>query len=166
MTTPFITDEMIKTNHKKMWDEAVSEHGNPFSVPHEASSRINETLRALYTLQVWQRSGSAGNPAKFLSTYSIYPDVLMEVVRDYCSLEIDMEDVTAKAEKRSDKYDAFIDWSKAHLFEQYTTEQLVEISGFSYPTTLKFAQESPVFRKIKKGLWEIRDPKADRDAEK
>jgi hypothetical protein len=76
-----------------------------------------------------------------------------------------MEEVVVKAEKRSDKYDAFIDWSKAHLFEQYTTEQLVEISGFSYPTTLKFIQDSPVFRKIKKGLWEIRDPKADRQAE-
>jgi hypothetical protein len=166
MTTPFITDELIKTNHKEMWDKALAEHGNPFSVPQETSSRINETLRALYTLQVWQRSGSTGNPAKFLSSYSIYPDVLMEVVRDYCSIEIDsMEEVVVKAEKRSDKYDAFIDWSKAHLFEQYTTEQLVEISGFSYPTTLKFIQDSPVFRKIKKGLWEIRDPKADRQAE-
>jgi len=166
MNTTFITDELIRSNHKELWDKAISEHGNPFSVPNETSFRINETLRALYTLQVWQRSGGTGNPAKFLSTYSIYPDVLMEVVRGYCSLEIDMEDVTAKAEKRSDKYDAFIDWSKAHLFEQFTTEQLVEISGFSYPTTLKFIQDSPVFRKIKKGLWEIRDPKADRDAEK
>ena len=167
MTAPFITDELIKSNHKELWDEAVSEHGNVFSVPNETASRISETLRALYTLQVWQRMGSTGNPAKFLATYSINPEILIEVVRGYCSLEIDsVEELTAKTEKRSDKYDAFIDWSKAHLFEQYTTEQLVEISGFSYPTTLKFIQESPVFRKIKKGLWEIRDPKADRNADK
>jgi hypothetical protein len=165
VTSAYITDEMIKSNHKEMWSDALAEHGDSFKVPHETITRINETLRALYTLQVWQRTGGAGNPAKFLTTYSIYPEILMEVVRDYCSLEVEsIEDVVAKSEKRSDKYDAFIDWTKAHTFEQYTTEQLVEISGFSYPTTLKFIQDSPSFRKIKKGLWEIRDPKADREA--
>jgi hypothetical protein len=167
MTTPFITDELINSNHKELWGEAISEYGDSFKVPNEVSSRISETLRAMYTLQVWQRMGSSGNPAKFLSSYSVHPEVLIEVVRGYCDIEIEsMEEVTAKTEKRSDKYDAFIDWSKAHIFEQYTTEQLVEISGFSYPTTLKFVQESPAFRKIKKGLWEIRDAKADREASK
>ena len=166
MATPFITDEMINTNHRELWSKALNEYGDSFKVPHETISHINETMRAMYVLQKWQREGGSGSPAKFLNTYSIYPDVLMEVVRGYCSIEIDsMEEVVVKTEKRSDKYDAFIDWSKAHLFEQYTTEQLVEISGFSYPTTLKFIQESPAFRKIKKGLWEIRDPKADRQAE-
>jgi hypothetical protein len=66
--------------------------------------------------------------------------------------------------KRADKYDALLEWAKDHLFEQFTTEELVEQSGFSYATTLKFLQESPTFRKIKKGLWEIRDPQADRKA--
>ena len=65
-----------------------------------------------------------------------------------------------------DKYDALLAWSKDHLFEQFTTEQLVEVSGFSYPTTLKFLQESPTFRKVKKGLWEVRDAEADKKAEK
>jgi len=165
VTGAYITEEMIKSNHKEMWSDALAEYGDSFKVPHETITRINETLRAMYTLQVWQRAGSTGNPAKFLTTYSIYPEILMEVVRDYCSLEVEsIDDVVAKSEKRSEKYDAFIDWSKAHTFEQYTTEQLVEISGFSYPTTLKFIQDSPSFRKIKKGLWEIRDPKADREA--
>lgn len=167
MGTSFITDEIINTNHREMWKEALEEYGETFKVPSETITYINETMRAMYVLQKWQKEGGTGNPAKFLNTYSIYPDVLMEVVRDYCSMEIDsMEDVVVKTEKRSDKYDAFIDWAKAHIFEQYTTEQLVEISGFSYPTTLKFVQDSPSFRKIKKGLWEIRDPKADREASK
>lgn len=75
-----------------------------------------------------------------------------------------MESNTQALTKRSDKYDALINWSKDHLFEQFTTEELVEQSGFSYQTTLKFLQESPTFRKIKKGLWEIRDAEADRKA--
>jgi len=164
--TMFISDETINRKHREMWDEAVAEYGDTFKVPAEVIARISETTRALYVLQTWNRNGASGNPAKFLASYSVYPDILLEVVKDYCSIEIDsMEEVVAKPEKRSDKYDAFLDWTKAHLFEQYTTEQLVVISGFSYPTTLKFVQDSPVFRKIKKGLWEIRDPKADREAE-
>lgn len=73
---------------------------------------------------------------------------------------------TSALTKRADKYDALLDWAKDHLFEQYTTEQLVEISGFSYPTTLKFLQDSPTFRKVKKGLWEIRDADSDRKLDK
>jgi hypothetical protein len=166
MSTQLINNEIIKTVHKKLWDDAREEYGDLFKVPHESIFKINETLRALYVLQVWQRDGASGNPAKFLNTYSVHPDVLIEVVRDFCSIDIDsVDDVVVKAEKRSNKYDAFIDWTKAHIFEQYTTEDLVTISGFSYPTTLKFLQDSPAFKKIKKGLWEIRDPKADREAE-
>jgi ATP-dependent exoDNAse (exonuclease V) beta subunit len=69
-----------------------------------------------------------------------------------------------RVEKRADKWDAFLKWSTQHHFEQFTTEQLAEQSGFSYQTTLKYLQESPTFRKIKKGLWEVRDAKADREA--
>lgn len=76
------------------------------------------------------------------------------------------ESSTPALTKRSDKYDALLAWAKDRLFEQFTTEQIVEVSGFSYPTTLKFLQQSPTFRKIKKGLWEIRDPETDRKSEK
>ena len=77
-----------------------------------------------------------------------------------------MESNTSALNKRSDKYDALLEWASDHLFEQFTTEQIVEVSGFSYQTTLKFLQESPTFRKVKKGLWEVRDADADRKAEK
>ena len=161
-----ITDEVVNSAHAELWEEALSLYGDKFKVPHDQLSRINETLRGLYVLQKWQNEGSSGNPAKFLATYSIYQDVLLELVRDY--LRMDIEDVSdaVKVEKRADKYDSFIDWTKDHLFEQFTTEQLVEVAGFSYQTTLKFVSESPTFRKIKKGLWEIRDAKADRNSEK
>ena len=165
METMYISDDAIRDNHRNMWDDAIAEHGDAFKVPQDVVARISEKTRALYVLQKWGREGATGNPAKYLATYSVYPDILLDVVNTYCSMEVEsVGEVIAKPEKRADKYDAFVDWARAHLFEQYTTEQLVEISGFSYPTTLKFVQESPVFRKIKKGLWEIRDPKADRDA--
>ena len=90
------------------------------------------------------------------------------MVKIYCGVELNAEDILeeTKTEKRADKWDAFLRWSKGHLFEQFTTEQLAEECGFSYPTTLKYLQESPVFRKIKKGLWEVRDPKSDKEIDK
>jgi hypothetical protein len=87
-------------------------------------------------------------------------------VAEYCDEIISEDDLLSPRPRRADKYDALLTWSKEHLFEQFTTDQLVEQSGFSYPTTLKFLQESPTFRKLKKGLWEIRDADADREAEK
>ena len=118
---------------------------------------------ALYVLMGWNGTGS---PARLLSSYSIPTDVIADLVEEYCDETVAVEELTTPRPKRADKYDALLGWAKGHLFEQYTTEQLVEISGFSYPTTLKFLQDSPTFRKVKKGLWEVRDAVADKKADK
>ena len=94
--------------------------------------------------------------------------VPMRIVRKipYETFTLLLESNISSLNKRSDKYGALLAWASEHLFEQFTTEQIVEVSGFSYPTTLKFLQESPSFRKVKKGLWEVRDADADRKLEK
>jgi hypothetical protein len=44
---------------------------------------------------------------------------------------------------------------------------LVEVSGLSAPTVRKFIGDRvDLFRKLKRGVWEVRDPKADRAAAK
>jgi hypothetical protein len=58
---------------------------------------------------------------------------------------------------RAGKYVAFETWAKSHDGEQFTTEQLVEVSGFSHQTTLKYLADSLIFTKVKKGLWEVRN---------
>ena len=58
---------------------------------------------------------------------------------------------------RSQRYTAFVNWARAHDGEQFTTEELVAQSGFSYQTTLKFIDSHPNFNKIKKGLYECRN---------
>lgn len=158
-----ITLETIHNLHSRLWDEAVKEYGHKFSVPFERIQDISQQTRALYVLQTWN---GAGNPARYLSAYSIPADVITQVVAEYCNEVVSEDELMAPKPRRADKYDAFLDWTKDHLFEQFTTEQLEEVSGFSYATTLKFIGESPTFRKIKKGLWEIRDAEADRKADK
>lgn len=158
-----ITLETIHGLHSRLWDEAVEEYGDKFSVPFEKIHEISQWTRALYVLQVWN---GAGAPARHLSTYSIPTDIITQVVAQYCNETVSEEEILTPRPRRADKYADFLDWTKEHVFEQFTTEQLEEVSGFSYPTTLKFVQESPTFRKVKKGLWEIRDADADKKAEK
>jgi hypothetical protein len=158
-----ITTETINKRHHELWDKAVSDYGHKFSVPFEVIHEISTRTRALYVLQGWN---NVGNPARYLATYSLPTDIITEVVAEFCNETVSEEEILSPRPRRADKYADFIDWSKDHLFEQFTTEQLEEVSGFSYQTTLKFIQESPTFRKVKKGLWEIRDAEADKKAEK
>jgi len=152
---------------QERWGTLRKQYNDLWQVPSEVRFSNGEYERAMYVLLQWKIEGEKGNPIRQLRTYGVTEATTVEVVSKWCDMTISTEDLAeVKAEKRADKYEAFIDWSKDKLFEQYTTEALVEVSGFSYPTVLKFLQESPNFRKVKKGIWEIRDPKADRDAEK
>ena len=68
--------------------------------------------------------------------------------------------------KRADKWKILEDWAKTNTYQEVSTEKVMEISGFSYPTVLNYIKTSPYFRKIQRGQWEVRDPKADREHEK
>lgn len=162
-----ISESHVDSVHHKMWDEAIAEYGDKFRVPREVSQKISDYTRALHVLYIWNRDAGKGNPVRQLVSYGIPESIITEVAPIYCGVTFD-EDVSVveevRVEKRADKWDAFLKWASQHHFEQFTTEQLAEQSGFSYQTTLKYLQESPTFRKIKKGLWEVRDAKADREA--
>lgn len=152
-----VTDKFIEEEHERLWGEAISAHKEPNLVPMSVVQSINTRLRALYCLQGWDGKSPVG---KYLSNYMINPDVVADLVSSA------KQESPAQTGKRADRYKVFTDWAKENVGAAMTTEQLTEISGFSYPTTLKFLQDSPHFRKVKKGLWEIRDPQADRISEK
>lgn len=162
-----VTDNSIDSIHYKMWEEAIEQYGDKFKVPRDVAQRISDHTRALYVLQSWNKETSKGSPVRMLVSYGIPESIINEVAPQYCGVKLDEEKSVVdevRTEKRADKWDAFIKWANQHHFEQFTTEELTEQSGFSYPTTLKYLQESPTFRKIKKGVWEVRDAKADREA--
>lgn len=71
----------------------------------------------------------------------------------------------AHKEKRADKWGAFEKWASEHAGEQFSSEQLVEASGFGYQTTLRFVASSPYFHKIKKNLYECRVIATKHDSE-
>lgn len=94
--------------------------------------------------------------------YMIHPAHAVELLGEPA------ETVTAPARKRRvDKHKAGEQYALAHVFEHITAQQLADSIGVSLPTAYKVIDDRPdYFRKIKRGMWECRDAKADRKAEK
>lgn len=162
-----VNDTRINQFHAEMWAAAEAEHGDMFKVPANVAADISEKVRALYVVQVWQKQTNAGSALKFLRSYSVAEDAIKYVAENFLDkkelVEAESKD---KTPKRADRWRALEDWAKQHFLEEVTTEQMVEVAGFSYPTVLNYLKTSPYFRKIKRGAWEVRDPKADRAREK
>lgn len=77
------------------------------------------------------------------------------------------EVVIEKKERRTDKYQKLIEWCKENHLRQFTAQDLCEVADISYPTALKFTKDRPdLVHKIKKGLYEARDPEIMRKEEK
>jgi len=158
-----IKEADVDKKHHELWAEAEEQYGSKYRVPSEKQFEMSAYTRGMYCLMNWDGKGS---PARYLATYSIDERTIIQLVADFCGEEISEEDLSVTREKRADKYDALVSYAKENIFRQCTTEELVEVGSFSYQTTLKYLQESPWYKKVKKGLWECRDAKADREAEK
>lgn len=165
MPTTTITLESINDFMSNEWEKASNTHGDVHNVPSDERWTLGEMERAMHVLHVWNREGASGNPVRMLRAYGVGESLIIELIARWCDMEVTEENLDVKTEKRADKYNSFIEWTKDKIGEQYTTDALVEVAGFSYITVLKFLSESLHFRKVKKGLWEIRDPKAEREAE-
>ena len=157
------TIDFVHEENTRLYAEFDKRHKTPQEryANQQEKWRIAETIRALYVMEKWQREGCNGNPVAMLRFYSVSEDVMNEFVKKYLSHLNTAKIEIVRTEKRKDKYGAFESWADEHRGEEYTTEQLVEVAGFSYQTTLKFVSESPLFIKVKKGLWRIADPKDD-----
>lgn len=155
------TIDFVHEENTRLYAEFNKKHKKPQQkyANHQEMWRIAETVRALYVMEKWQREGCNGNPVSMLRFYSVSDDVINEFVKKYLPHINTANNGIIKTERRKDKYGTFEKWVDEHRGEEYTTDQLVEVAGFSYQTTLKYVSESPLFIKVKKGLWRISDPK-------
>lgn len=153
-----ITDELIQQTHDEQWAEFVDKYESKFRVPKDEYSYQSEYIRAMHVLQVWQKEGQSRNPLSFLGSYSVNPAIASEVVLRFLGKTVAQQATTQKAQKsetRKDKWGSFMEWAKSKDGKEFTTEQLVKQSGFSYQTTLNFVNENPEFIKVKRGLYRI-----------
>jgi hypothetical protein len=154
------TIEFVNEENKRMHDSFYKKYKTDKARMKQSAEqyRMSETVRGLYIMEKWHREGRNGNPVAMLKHYSLGTDVMSSFIKTYLSTVVSDEQAEdSKPEKRKDKWGAFDKWTTEHTGEQFSTDQLVEIAGFSYQTTLKYVSESPLFIKIKKGLWQVAD---------
>jgi len=155
-TMSYFTYEEACALGKEDWAKASKQYGSVFSIPKDVKERIAERDRA--------RMCAITNPSlsvkELVSYYSIDAKVAADIF-GFVQVEPD------KKVRRSDKYGTIYSWCQENVFAQVTAAEIAELGEISYPTALKLIADRPdLFRKIKRGLYEVRDPKADREAEK
>lgn len=162
-----LTDEVIENYFVKLSRGLVSQYGSHSLVPAGEIGKVGEMVRGLYVLQLWQSRGQQGSAIRFLTDYSVSKEAAEVIVPEFIDKKL-LAEITSdpKPIRRVDKWKTLEDWAKNNTYSEVSTEQLVEISGFSYQTVLNYAKTSPYFRKIQRGQWEVRDPKQDREHEK
>ena len=152
-----MTDEYIRQRYQT-WlgdiDQLVAE---------ERDKRIadaGEKMRALWVMQLTDGKMSA---AKAMSLYMVRPDIAKEILAEFDKLD----DGDNNQKKRRDKYSAIHEWCVENVGVQVGAKQLAEIGEISYPTALKYISDHPdVFWKVVRGVYEVRDPAADRKKDK
>ena len=151
-----LTAEEVERRYKEGIRTMEDKYGSYFRAPSEEVRENSERVRAFYVIKKY--GGSINR--QVLAQYMIPPSIAEAVLA-----ECGGDGVTSVEPKvsRSDQYKSFEQWAGEHDSEQFTTEQLVEVSGFSYQTTLKFIDGSPYFRRIKKGLYECRNERLRRE---
>jgi hypothetical protein len=155
MTTQ-MTQTEAENRYKQGIHDLAEKWGGYSSIPASEWREYSEELRSYYL--VLKYNGAVTR--QILSQYMVSPTIIERVMS---SIGVDGEvgAITPRT-SRSDQYKAFTKWACEHDREQFTTDQLIEASGFSYQTTLKFVDSDPHFIRIKKGLYECRDYNASR----
>lgn len=157
-----ITSDVVSAVNTGLWSALANQYGDIYSVPADARWRASEIVRSLWVLAVWQREGGGRHPFSFLRAYGVPDDIAQYAVTSFTD-ETALPDDAQRPEKRKDKWATFEAWARDHVGEQFSMDALVEISGFSYPTTLNYVKQSLYFRKIKKGLYEATAPPERRE---
>ena len=128
-------------------------------------SEIPDLERCLYVLQVWQKNEPNTSPYKFMKPY-----MLQEQARTWVEQNIlpnitgEIIPMDTKPEKRKDKYARLERLALDNPYKEFTTQELVDVSGLSSQTLVTWIRANGYFRAVKRGIWEARNPKDDRKA--
>jgi hypothetical protein len=148
---------LARETYRKEIDQLVEEYGNASSVPADDHHVASEKLRAAYCIDVNQ---DVPVPQVF-RTYSIDSRVWHYFVENVEEMKQE------RKMSRADKQAKVIAWAAANVGEKIELAKLMEVGDIAYSMAKKITEDRPdVFRKIKRGQFEVRDPEADRKADK
>lgn len=146
-----MTPQEADTEYKNTLRSLAEEYGGYSFIPSESWREASEITRAWAVVAKYEGTVSVELLGRYMVPLSIITRIMPSVTLD-----------NTRKVARADQYKAFEQWARDHDREQFTTDQIVEASGFGYQTTLKFIDGHPSFYKIKKGLYECRDCDTER----
>lgn len=154
---PRVDISLEKEVYTKTINQLVEEYGDPSSVPSEDRRLAAERLRAAYV--------AVANPdAPLRQTFKTY-----SVDSKVWSFFLDDSDIAQQERRmsRAEKQQKVLNWAADNVGAEVTLEKLMEVGDIAYSMAKKIVENRPdLFWKIKRGLFSVRDPKADREAEK
>lgn len=134
-----------------------SEFKNSMKTDKENERKHSEIVRAKWAMFI---NKDVAEPRKILRSYGVSEEVIKHLTGD--------QPLTFEKKPRiKEKYSEIIGWCKENHLTQASVKQIAEVGGVSYPTALKFINDRPdLFYKIKRGLYEVRNPQVVRQEEK
>lgn len=148
-----ITNEQASDQYRTAVQALITKYGGATYVPQDEWREVSELTRLHQTINALDGKVTR----RLLSQYMFAPATIEKVSPQL------LEEELAK-QTRSDKHKTIYEWLDANAGETITTQDFADIAELSYPTTLKFIETNPqYFRKIKRGQYEIRNPKAERE---
>jgi len=136
-------------------NDLLDKHGSWNKIPREEWRQATEIARLHHTINAHEGKVTR----QILSQYMFSESIIALVNPDFSGFE--------PKQKRADKYVAAYQWLDANPGIEVTTAGFAEVAEVAYPTALKFIENNPqYFRKVKRGLYQVRDPKSEREADK
>lgn len=126
---------------------------------------VPDLERCLYVLQTWQRDEPNTSPYRFMKGYMLRDEAQSWVAENVLvnfSEEIVAKPDDVKPESRKDKYARMEKYALENIYLEFTTQQLVDISGLSAGTLTTWIKINGWFKNIGRGKWEARNAKDDR----
>lgn len=149
--------DAAKAEHESALDKLIETHGGATFVPRDEWHLVAEKLRASYAIHI--------NPdtpvSQVLTTYAVDHRVWSSFV-DAAVIE-----KKEKRVSRADKVSAALAWAADNVGKEVTIDIIRQECEIAGSMAKKLTEDRPdIFRKVKRGHFEIRDPKADREADK
>ena len=148
-----LAEETYKADIAKL----IEEYGDASSVPADDQRVPAEKLRAAYAI-------NANPEMPIPQVFRVY--TIDSRVWDLF-VENPEEMKTERKLSRADKQAKVLNWAAANIGAKVDLTKLMEIGDIAYSMAKKIVEDRPdVFWKVKRGEFEVRDPEADRKADK
>jgi hypothetical protein len=147
-------------DYKARFKDAADLFGGAEKVPASNIFTLSERLRAHYVVEKAVRDNVS--PMKELKNHSVDKTIIAEIV----GLEPEELEEENKPKRRTVK-EAAEDWIIANAGKEVSLNEVSQETSLTYAQVNKMVKDRPdLFTKMQKGQYVLRDPKADREAEK